>query len=153
MNYDTLNRTQTRSSTMPCGQWSEVTSLWRSQPWVADATRAMAKLAALRSNWDRQESPPPLRSAFATLNRVVRELDAFDLPSPHISPVSGGGLGIEWHEGRRTLSIEILPEGTLEYLKAEMTSQHANVDKVEDGIIPLDRINEARRLVRWLLNG
>src|SRR5208337_2963699 len=122
MNYGTLHQTQDCSTPVTCNQWSEVTSLWRSQPWVTDATRSLARISSLKSDWDGQGSPPPIRAAFEAMNQVVRELDAYDLPSPHISPVSGGGLGIEWHEGQRSLTIEILPDGSIEYLKLENDS-------------------------------
>ena len=152
MTYGTQPQTEIRSKPLPCTQWSEVTSFWRSQPWVADAGRTISRISTLQDDWDGQGSPAPSRAALESMNRVIREIDAYDLPSPHISPVSGGGLGIEWHQGQRDLSIELLRDGSIEYLRSQTTSGEPDIDQMEDGVIPSDRVNEVRNLVRWLLN-
>jgi hypothetical protein len=82
---------------------------------------------------------------------LIRELDAFDLPTAYIGPVSGGGLGVEWRNGNRDLTLEILPDGTLEYLKAERSATGLDIDHMEDGDLPSDRLGEVRVLIRWLL--
>jgi len=84
------------------------------------------------------------------MNRLIKEIDAFDLPTAHIGPVSGGGLGIEWRNGDRDLSLEILPDGSIEYLKAEKTPLGFDTDHMEDGEIPGHRLGEVRALIRWL---
>ena len=152
MTYGTQPQNEIRSKPLPCTQWSEVTSFWRSQPWVADASRTISRISTLQDDWDGQGSPAPSRAALESMNRVIREIDAYDLPSPHISPVSGGGLGIEWHQGQRDLSIELLQDGSIEYLRSQTTSGEPDIDQMEDGVIPSDRVNEVRNLVRWLLN-
>ena len=151
MTYAALTRTQVHSRPVPSTQWSEVTSLWRSQPWVADASRTMARMSTLNENWDGQGSPAPVRAVLDVMNRLIREIDTFELPTAHIGPVSGGGLGVEWRNGDRDLSLEILPDGSVEYLKAERTPTGFDMDHMEDGDIPNDRLGEVRALIRWLL--
>jgi hypothetical protein len=150
MTYAALTQTQVRSRPVPSTQWSEVTSLWRSQPWVADASRTMARMSALSENWDGQGSPAPARTVLNVMNRLFKEIDAYDLPTAHIGPVLGGGLGIEWRNGDRDLSLEILPDGSIEYLKAEKTPLGFDTDHMEDGEVPNDRLGEVRALIRWL---
>ena len=48
-------------------------------------------------------------------------------------------------------SLEILPDGSIEYLKAERTPLGFDTDHMEDGEIPHDRVGEVRALIRWLL--
>jgi hypothetical protein len=89
--------------------------------------------------------------ALEVMNRLIKEIDAYDLPTAHIGPVSGGGLGVEWRNRDRDLSLEILPDGSIEYLKAERTPLGFDTDHMEDGEIPHDRVGEVRALIRWLL--
>ena len=151
MIYGALTRTELYPSARPDSQWSDVTSLWSSQPWVADARLTMARVSTLRQNWDGQGSPSPAQVALEAMNRLIKEIDAYDLPTAHIGPVSGGGLGVEWRNGDRDLVLEILPDGSIEYLKAERTPAGFDTDHMEDGEIPNDRLGEVRTLIRWLL--
>jgi hypothetical protein len=73
------------------------------------------------------------------------------MPAAQIGPVSGGGLGIEWRLGERDLNLEILPDGIIEYLKAEKTPTGFDVDRMEDGQIDRDQLTQVHQLVRWLL--
>jgi hypothetical protein len=133
-------------------QWIEVTSLWHSQPWVADARRTIARVSALGDDWDGEGSPAPRPSALEVMNRLIKEIDSFELTQAHIGPVSGGGIGVEWRCGDRDLTIEILPDGSLEFLKAEKTSSGFNLNEMVGGKIRSDRLNEVRGLIRWLIS-
>jgi hypothetical protein len=53
------------------------------------------------------------------LVRKIAELDLGDLPVPHVAPVPGGGIQLEWRVGDRELELEILPDGAIEFLRAE----------------------------------
>lgn len=132
-------------------QWSDVTSLWHSQPWVADARRKIARVSALSDNWDGEGSPAIKRPVLEVMNRLIKEIDSYELTEAHIGPVPGGGLGIEWRCGNRDLNLEILPDGSIEFLKAEKTPLGFDPDEMVDGQIPNDRLNEVRPLIRWLM--
>ena len=64
-------------------------------PWLDDARRTLAKLAALPDEWDGQGSPAVRAEAIGLAFRVLAEIESYDLPTAHIGPVSGGGLGVE----------------------------------------------------------
>jgi hypothetical protein len=83
--------------------------------------------------------------------RLLAEMEPYVMPTAHIGPVSGGGLGIEWRLGGRDLNLEILPDGSIEYLKAEKTPTGFDVDRMEDGQIDRDQLTKVHQLVRWLL--
>jgi len=93
----------------------------RSQ-WELHAFKGVFKAEGLRRDWDSYGSPPPTLEAANTalgLLRGIADLDLKDLAVPFVVPVPGGGLQLEWTVGRRELELEIMPDGSLEYLKAE----------------------------------
>lgn len=138
---------------LPSAQWQRVTTLAGSPAWAVDAYRAISRLAELPSGWDTQASPPLQESAKDSASRVIEELERYDeLPSPHIAPTVGGGLGIEWHHGPRELDVEILPDGSMEYLKTEVRAIGGY--QMEDGqVSPNSLREELRKLARWLMTG
>jgi len=125
--------------------------LWNSKPWVEKARRSAAALTKLQPNWDDQGSPAPKRIVLDVLDRLIGHIECYDLTTAHIGPVSGGGVGIEWRYGMRDLNIEILADGSLEYLKAEKSLTGFDSMEMVDGRIASDRLNDVRPLVRWLL--
>jgi hypothetical protein len=148
-----MTRVDLRAKSSPAtkGQWSDVTSLWTSQAWVPAARHSVAALCGLRPNWDGQGGPAPHKVALDLLNRLIKELECYDLTTAHIGPVSGGGVGIEWRCGKRDLNLEILPDGSLEFLTAEKAPSGFDPNQMLDGQISGDRLNEVRPLIRWLM--
>jgi hypothetical protein len=71
------------------------------------------------------------------------DLDYF--VSPHIVPVSGGGVQLEWSLGSREVEVEISDEGSAAYLK----SIHAK--PVEEGPLSLADLPRIRSLLTWLI--
>ena len=130
---------------------SQVTTLGVSRPWLAEAHRSVSRLALLPDNWDGEGSPALKPVVLDEALRLLAEIEPYEMPMAHIGPVSGGGLGIEWRLGERDLNLEILPDGSIEYLKAEKTSTGFDVDQMEEGQIPRDQLAKVRQLVRWLL--
>ena len=57
-----------------------------------------------------------------------------DLPLPQVVPVPGGGVQLEWRHGRREVEIEILPDGTMEFLRVEDGEPR---DEELTGVVPL----------------
>jgi hypothetical protein len=130
---------------------SHLTTLEDSRPWLAEAQRSVSRLALLPDNWDGEGSPALSTVVLDEALRILSEIDSHEMPAAHIGPVSGGGLGIEWRLGERDLNLEILPDGSIEYLKAEKTPAGFDVDQMEDGSIPRDQTTRVHELVRWLL--
>jgi hypothetical protein len=149
--------TQMQSGPSPCPspQWSRVTALSGSPVWLTDARRAIAHLVDLPIGWDGNASPAIQQSAIDSAWRVLSELERYDeLPSPYVGPTVGGGLGIEWHCGSRELDLEILPDGSIEYLKTHAVPTDLGVGQMDDGQLPLNRLGEGvRRLASWLMIG
>jgi hypothetical protein len=76
-----------------------------------------------------------------------------ELPTPYVGPAVGGGVGIEWRFGSRNLDLEILPDGSIEYLKAERKSSGFDINDMEDGPVSPDNPKEVHTLIRWLMQG
>lgn len=98
-------------------QWSwavPVTSQWQ-----VLTIKEVLEAAQLPRNWDTYGSSPPSSWVVNTSIRLVTGIDEDDLPLPHVVPVPEGGIQFEWNVGDRELEIAVLPEGMIEFLKAE----------------------------------
>lgn len=101
--------------------------------------------------------PIPTAAAAETARRLAPLLAGF--PPPHVAPIEGGGLQYEWmrrnRDRNRDVEIEVRPDGTLEYLRAEMGHIPAFDDfsKMIEGPLSLDRPDEIRDLLAWLTDG
>jgi hypothetical protein len=72
---------------------------------------------------------------------VYRAAGAESETVPHLSPVSGGGIQIDWDTPRRSLEAEILPDGRIQYLAIE-----------DDRVVGEDEadVSEMARQFLWL---
>jgi len=109
--------------------------------------KAIVGLARLKPNWDGYGSPAVQSAALEAAARVLSALDAQSPHAPQICPVAGGGVGIEWHVGTREVELEILPDGSVEFLTV------VNGEPEEEGRLVLDQLSSARRLVAWVSEG
>jgi hypothetical protein len=116
-------------------------------PRLAPSLQTIAKLARLEDNWDGYGSPPLLPVTVARALHVLQISDTETPPLPYIGPVTGGGVQIEWSMPTRELELEILPDGSLEYVMADETGQ------TDDGEILADDDEHILELVRWLMHG
>lgn len=119
-----------------------------------DARRAISRIAELRQGWDGGASPAPQRAAVSAANRLLEQIERYsELPVPCVGPAVGGGVGIEWRFETRNLDLEVLPDGSVEYLKADQNPAGFDVNNMEDGPLLLDNPKEAHALIRWLMQG
>jgi hypothetical protein len=149
----TLNQTQPMPTPAPSPQWSQVTSLRDKPEWFVEAWRSLTRISGLRDAWDGEDALAPRREAIASAVRVISELEPYyELPLVHIGPSLDGGLSLEWRNNPRDLNLDILPDGSIEYLKAEKTAAGFDVNAMEEGSLAFDRIREIRPLVMWLMH-
>jgi len=126
-------------------QWEEITVL-RDAGWVDVTLHRIADLAYLKDNWDSYGSPPPSGSAMhaaVSMLAKIGDIDRF-LPAPHVMPVSGGGVAVEWSGGERELEVEFLPDGEAEFL----TVVHG--EPLNEGA--LDSAEALSERLRWLMD-
>ena len=135
----------TESTDIDVLQSSKVIPLSKLSPWQLNTIRAVVKLANLPDNWDGYGSSKIQPKALATAFHLVLAIQIEEPPTPHISPVPGGGIQLEWQTSTRELELEILPDGSIEFL----TVLEGN--DMEEGCLPLDQVGEAQRLIYWLM--
>ena len=131
-------------------QWQRITPLSSEPSWHSDALQDIARLGRLQNNWDGYGSPPMEQAA---LRQAIVLLDAirdYCLPAPEICPVSGGGIGIAWQLYKRELEIEILPDGSAEFLMVEDEERER---KTTEGRLPPNPTATMQRLANWIING
>jgi len=126
-------------------QWSE-TVLVRSK-WQTEVLKAVFQVANLPSNWDSYGSPALSPLALAASKFLLAMVDLDDLPVPFVAPVPGGGVQFEWIIGERELELEILPDGAVEFLKAQREQP------AEEGYIKLENYRHIPTLLSWVTSG
>src|SRR5436309_3267378 len=90
---------------------------------------------------------------YAALSKAIRLLDAlrdFELPTPEVCPVTGGGIGIAWQVQRRELELEILPDGSVQSLMVERDAEDPTTTETR---LPSNPTATIQRLANWLNNG
>lgn len=115
-------------------------------PWFPSALDKMSSLANLPEGWDGRGSRTIQPASVETMVRVLLIVDEESMPAPHISPISGGALQIEWSHGGRDLEIATRSDGSIQYVK----TQNGAEDEMEDGSLSPSNEDQLRHLVRWL---
>jgi hypothetical protein len=67
---------------------------------------------------DRWEVSRPTSKARETAIQVIKVLGPDALPPSALLATQSEGIELEWRRGNRLLSVEIMPDGTLESLKS-----------------------------------
>lgn len=141
-----LPRAERPSVSSPTTQWETVEPLNASAPWMRSALNAVDQVRELPPGWDGGSSPSINAAILETARRLIaRAAQVEEAPEPHVAPVPGGGLQLEWHIGGRDLELEVLPNGDLAY------SMEESGNEVENELLRLARIDSVERLVRWLV--
>ncbi len=125
-------------------QLSRVVPLSYATDNVLASLRRIAELMRLPDNWDSYGSIPIQPAAARRAIQVLLAAETEFPPPPRIVPVSGGGLQIEWAYGNRELEIEMLPDGSVEFLLA-------GDEQTLEWRLPLHQVDSfVPNLVSWL---
>ncbi len=136
------------SRAVSSSQWTEV---FESNSEKFNWIRAIdLKLELIRNalyDWDNQGGEPIHSRIVNIACELLVPLASMEPPIPRIAPVLGGGIQFEWEYAGRELEVEILPDGTVEYLIA------ADDGTVEEGQLPDMPVRQVQILVQWLVQG
>jgi hypothetical protein len=125
------------------GHFADVTAVSEAPLWYFRAVRIVNDFRDLEANWDSYQSPPPTEVARASALRVLRFVPEVALGAPHIAPVSGGGIDLGWYFDRSRLEVEVLPDGSIEYLFQDPDG------RIDDGSIAAGHVSSIREQLRW----
>jgi hypothetical protein len=112
--------------------------------WILSAAQRIRELSALRQGWDGENGPSVTDQALASAGSLLEQLAKPRIGfAPHVGPVVGGGLQLEWTVGVKSLEIEVLPDGRFEFLAARG-------NEMQEGEI--HDLFAVQSLVSWLLS-
>lgn len=129
-------------------QWTGVISLVdQSSPatWLRAVAQKLDLIRSAGPNWDHEGGGPIEPRILNIASELLAPLASLGLPVPRIAPVLGGGIQFEWDVAGKELEVEILPDGTVEFLTADEHGQ------VEEGRLPDIPIREVRSLAQRLV--
>lgn len=108
-----------RQETFSGNHWISVTPLGCVADWFLDSLETVRRLGNMGEGWDGYGSPSiPVRTTI-TANYILSLASQYKLRPPHIAPVPGGGIQLEWDYDNRSIEIEIHPSGETDFLIAE----------------------------------
>src|SRR6476619_5448484 len=138
-----LVQSELRMSTVTSNQWSSVTPLVLVADWYVDSLETVRRLGNMGEGWDGYNSPSiPLKTTIAA-NYILSLVSQLRVWAPHIAPVPGGGIQLEWDSDNRSLEIEIHPEGNYDFLVA--LGEEMVVGPLHEKVLP--------PLVNWIRTG
>jgi hypothetical protein len=134
-------------------QWIPVIVLDDTPAWVLGSLRGLDEMTELTDNWDGYGSPRIAPQAITSAKRLVASFAFGELAAPHVSPVSGGAVGLHWRAGNRELELTVLPDGQVEYLEVldqDLEREYA----MSSGVLAAeDALSGAARMLASLLAG
>lgn len=129
-------------------QTTQVSRLIELAAWARGAQERVRELAGLQQGWDGRNSAPINRNVSSHALALIDVLTKLGMPKPHIVPVSGGGLQMEWRNSANELEVEISPDGSVDFLIVDAS-----------GVIKTGEVQEAHNIAAitqvtsWFLAG
>lgn len=113
--------------------------------WARDLLAKVDEFGRLSPGWDGAASPSIGGEVLEVARQVLLKAACSDeMPRPHVAPVPGGGIQVEWHLRDTELELEILPSLEVSYLRT--------VGEVEDqGVVRVERMKAVGELVQCLI--
>jgi hypothetical protein len=106
------------------------------------------RLRGLAANWNGYGAPAIDGALIDAARAFVAALPADLAFHPVVVPMSAGNLQFEWHEGQRSLELEVEDPRTIHFLKWDPFKQ------VEDeGTFSIRDVERATGLIRWIGEG
>ena len=111
--------------------------------WQVEALKKLARFGLLPMNWDSYGSPPISDDVLEATAELVSGVSLQRVPDFAMTPVSGGGVQMEWEKGDRKLILEVHPDITFDVLIAEG-------DESRELLLPSLRSRAIEGLLSWV---
>jgi hypothetical protein len=111
----------------------------------------LSRLAALQANWDAEGARRIDRRLIAAARNFVSALPGrikAEIAIPAVVPLRKGNLQFEWHDGRRTLELELETATQVHYLK-----WHPEAGVEEEDMLPVSNVQAFADLLMWFMKG
>lgn len=79
--------------------------------WEISVVQRLKEISLLREGWDGFGAGPIRRDVITFAFHILGQIMLPNTPAPHVTPMSHGGLMLEWHENGIELEIEIEKPG------------------------------------------
>jgi hypothetical protein len=106
------------------------------------------RLAALPLNWDAQGARPIDAEIVRAARVFVAGLPPNIAKTPLVIPMAKGNLQFEWHDGPRSLELEIETPHQVHYLK-----WHPEEGVEDEGVYDIQDVDQSVALIRWFQRG
>jgi len=106
------------------------------------------RLAALPHNWDAQGARNIDPQFIQAARILIQSLPANIAKVPTVVPMAKGNLQFEWHDGPRSLELEIENPKRIHFLK-----WHPEEGIEEEGVYDIEDIARSAALIRWFQRG
>jgi len=115
--------------------------------WHTNAHYALDELRTYPKTADKWAPQPPTDKAFSTANTIIDSIDIKeDIPVPRLWPTPEGGVRFGWRTRHREVDIEVLADGSIEFLQLEEGRK-----TIGDSIDLNDQKAKVNELLHWLL--
>lgn len=138
---DLATRPSTGLPPIRTGQWARCIPSFDLNELQIRTMTGLLRVNTLTDNWDGEGSPRPSSTALNLASELLGSLILEGMPTAFVSPTSMGGVQLEWTQNGRELEIEILPDGSMEFLKV------VNGNPQNEGPTTREQIPS---LARWL---
>lgn len=110
--------------------------------------RQLDRLGTLTANWDRQGALPLDPAILRAARQFISGLPEGAARAPRVVPMAKGNLQFEWHDGSRSLELEVEDPGTIHYLR-----WHPEEGIEDEGFFDIRDLGRAETLIRWFMKG
>jgi hypothetical protein len=83
-------------------------------PWQVQTIKAIAALSDLAPDWDSYGSKPISEKVIDVAIDLVSGAPYQFASAPHVVPISGGAIQLEWSSSSRSLEIQVSPTSSIE---------------------------------------
>jgi hypothetical protein len=152
-----LEPSSTSRATSGYDEWMSVTpdspasDYARLSPFDLTIYNELDRLTALKPNWDGEGAnrvkPEIIEAARDLISALPRSIKA-KVKVPAVVPMRKGNLQFEWHDGPKTLELEIETPGTIHYLK-----WHSEAGIEEEEVRLIADTETVTGLIEWFVEG